>query len=118
MNNDLSFWRKLMLSLTGEPKTDADISYLYRNIARPGIPASALWDAEKGARTRFENTGLDYLTMDDIRKMAIRNRGLGIKQTDADIPEKSPTGRIMQEVLGNDYLFVPKKQGADDFWSY
>ena len=56
--------------------------------------------------------------MDDIRKMAIKNRGLGIKQTDADIPEKSPTGRIMQEVLGNDYLFVPKKQGADDFWSY
>lgn len=118
MNNNLSFWRKLLLELTDTPKTDADVAYLYRNIARPGIPASALWDAEKGARTRFENTGLDYLTLNDIRKTAIKNRGLGINQTNADIPVKSPTGRIMQEILGEDYLFVPKKQSADDFWSY
>ena len=52
MNNDLSFWRKLMLELTNAPKTDADIAYLYRNIVRPGVPASALWDAEKGAEER------------------------------------------------------------------
>lgn len=120
MNNDLSFWRKLMLSLTGEPKTDADISYLYRNIARPGIPASALWDAEKGAEERARNNiyAKMGLSTKDFREKAILNRGLGVNQTDADIPEKSPTGRIMQEILGDSYLFVPKKQGADDFWSY
>ena len=120
MNNDLSFWRKLMLELTNAPKTDADIAYLYRNIVRPGVPASALWDAEKGAEERA-NTNM-YAKMGlgtkDFREKAILNRGLGINQTDADIPEKSPTGRIMQEILGDSYLFVPKKQGADDFWSY
>ena len=113
MNNDLTFWRKLMLELLDNPKTDADIAYIYRNMVRPEIPASALWDAEKGAeigiRPKYEN-------MFDARKRALKNRGWYIGQTNADMPEKTPTGAIMQQLLNPDYLVVPEKKDMSNIW--
>lgn len=116
MNQDLSFWRKLILDFTDKPKTDADIRYIYKDLVRPEIPATALWDAENGAIKRFYNTGLDSLTLDDIRKTAIKNRGWGIDQKPEDMPYKTPTGRIMEQLLNPDKIIVPDKNKMDDIW--
>ena len=109
MNNDLSFWRKLMLDLTSSPKTDADIAYVYRNLVRPEIPASALWDAEKGALERYQITDPRLESLGDIRKKAIRNRGWGLDQNASDMPYRTATGAIMKQLLNPDYLVVPEK---------
>lgn len=116
MNNDLGFWRKLMLDLLDNPKTDADIAYIYRNMVRPEIPASALWDAEKGANERFQNSGLDYQSLNDLRQKAVKNRGWGINQTDADMPARTPTNAIMKQLLNPDYIIVPEKSEMGNIW--
>ena len=118
MNNDLSFWRKLILDFTDEPKTDADIAYLYRNIARPEIPVSALWDAEKGARRRA-NTEMylkNGMGTRDFREIALKNRGWAIGQKDTDMPYKTPTGAIMEQILNPDKIIVPDKDKMGNIW--
>ena len=120
MNNDLSFWRKLLLDIGGRPKTDADIAYLYRDLVRPEIPASALWDAERGANERANNIIYAKYEMgpSDFREKAILNRGWGINQTAQDMPEKTPTGRIMRQLLEErpDYIVVPERNEMSNFW--
>ena len=101
MDNNLGFWQKLMLSLGATPKTDADLGYIYRNIARPEIPVSALWDAENGALERQKHVNPEVFSLDDLRKMALQNRGWGIGQTDADMPTRTPTGLQMEDLLRN-----------------
>lgn len=120
MNNDLGFWRKLLLNITETPKTDADIAYLYRDLVRPEIPASALWDAEHGAEQRANTNMYAKYGMgpSDFRKEAVLNRGWGIGQTAADMPKKTPTGRIMEQLMNPDYLIVPKKEDMPNFWGY
>ena len=118
MNNDLSFWRKLVLGLTDKPKTDADIAYLYRNIVRPEIPISALWDAEKGAQQRanaeiYLKNGMGPR---DFRELALKNRGWAVGQTDADMPTKTPTGAIMQQLLNPDMIVVPEYKDMRNIW--
>lgn len=118
MNNDLSFWRKLILDITNTPKTDADIAYLYRELVRPEIPASALWDAERGAQERA-NTEVNLkkeMKPKNFRKEAVLNRGWGIDQTEADMPKKTPTGRIMEQLMNPDVLIVPKKEDMRNLW--
>lgn len=118
MNQDLSFWRKLMLDLNATPKTDADLAYLYRNLVRPEIPASALWDAEKGARDRA-NTSYAAKTnksVKDFRPMAIKNRGWGLEQSAEDMPKRTPTNAIMKQLLNPDYLIVPEKSEMGNIW--
>ena len=120
MENDLSFWRKLMLDLNATPKTDADLAYLYRNLVRPEIPASALWDAEEGAKKRAsyeqELYGHLFKDVDSTRPKAIRNRGWGIDQKPEDMPYKTPTGRIMEQLLNPDRLIVPDKNKMGNIW--
>lgn len=118
MNNDLSFWRKLMLELNAAPKTDADLAYLYRNLVRPEIPASALWDAEKGAMERASTPMAAKYEMGtkDFRKNAILNRGWGLDQQASDMPYRTPTGAIMKQLLNPDYLIVPEKSEMRDIW--
>ena len=116
MNNDLSFWRKLVLSLNDEPKTDADIAWLYRKIARPEIPASALWDAEKGAMQYLANHSNENYDLNYSRKHALDNRGWGTWQTEKDMPYRTPTGAIMEQLLNPDMLIVPKKEDMSDIW--
>ena len=114
MENDLSFWRKLLLEITGNPKTDSDIAYLYKNMARPEIPVSALWDAEKGARIGI-NPKIEE-TLNQARERALKNRGWYIGQTDKDMPRKTPTGAIMHQLLNPDYLIVPDKSEMSNIW--
>lgn len=116
MNNDLSFWRKLSLVNGGSPKTDNEIRYLYRDLVRPNIPVNALWDAERGVNMRGPYVDPEMYSMRDLRKMAIKNRGLGINQTDKDIPEISPTGKIMKQLLGPDVLVVPEYKDMQNLW--
>lgn len=116
MNNDLGFWRKVLLNLSQQPKTDADIKYLYRNLVRPGIPVNALWDAEKGAIMRSRSVNPEEFSIGDLRKMAVTNRGIGVNQTDADIPQVSPTGQIMNRLLGLDVLVVPEYKDMKNLW--
>lgn len=118
MNQDLSFWRKLMLDLNATPKTDADLAYLYRNLVRPEIPVSALWDAEKGARDRA-NTSYATKTdksVKDFRPIAIKNRGWGLEQSAEDMPKRTPTNAIMKQLLNPDYLIVPEKSEMGNIW--
>lgn len=116
MNNNLGFWRKLMLSLGANPNNDADIGYVYRNIARPEIPASALWDAERGALERSRYVNPEDQSLSDLRKTAILNRGWGLDQTIADMPKYTPTGMSMEQLLAPDYLMVPDKKDMSNIW--
>lgn len=115
MNDDLTFWRKLVLSLTNQPKTDSDISWLYRKLARPEIPASALWDAEKGAQKYFSTNGPNT-ELSEAREKAIKNRGWGLDQTAADMPVWTPTRGYMEQLLNPDVLVVPRKEDMSNIW--
>lgn len=115
MDKDLGFWRKLGLSMGGNPKTDDEIRYVYRNLVRPNIPVAALWDAERGAQIRNYHSDPRLSDMDGWRKIAVKNRGLGIKQTDKDIPKLSPTGKIMEQLL-QDVLVVPEYKDMKNLW--
>lgn len=119
MNNNLGFWRQLMFDLMDvQPKTEADLAYVYKDLVRPEIPTSALWDAEKGARLRH-NTNDSYkksMSIDDFRKEAIKNRGWGLDQTAEDIPVWTPTHRYMEQLLNPNMLIVPKKEDMGNFW--
>lgn len=118
MEKDLSFWRKLMLDLNATPKTDADLAYLYRNLVRPEIPVSALWDAEKGARERAGTfyAAKNEMSVKDFRPTAIKNRGWGLDQTAGDMPKRTPTNAIMKQLLNPDYLIVPEKNEMGNIW--
>lgn len=109
-------WQKILLSLGADPKTDSELAYVYRNMARPEIPASALWDAEKGAMLRRSSTNPEQFSLSDLRRMAIANRGWGVDQTAADMPETTPTGRIMKQLLAPDVLVVPDKRDMTNLW--
>lgn len=118
MNQDLSFWRKLMLDLNATPKTDADLAYLYRNLVRPEIPVSALWDAERGARDRANTSyaAKNEMSVKDFRPIAIKNRGWGLEQSAEDMPKRTPTNAIMKQLLNPDYLIVPEKNEMGNIW--
>lgn len=113
MENNLGFWQKLMLSLGATPQTDADLGYIYRNMVRPEIPASALWDAESGARLNYNPKNEN---MDVARERAIFNRGWGLNQTAEEMPTRTPTGAIMQQLLNPDYIIVPDKKDMSNIW--
>lgn len=93
MNNNLSLWQKLQLALSQEPKTDDEIRYIYRNLVRPDIPVNVLWDAERGAKIRYRSVDPRDYSLNDLRKVAVFNRGIGIDQTDADKAIITPTGQ-------------------------
>ena len=98
--------------------SDTDIMKFYAGRYNQYATPESLRDIERGLKTYLDNIHTMQTDLSWLRDRALQKRGLRYDQTLKDIPEKSPTGRIMQELLNEDYLFVPKKQNHDDFWSY
>jgi hypothetical protein len=80
--------------------TDSDILNLYRGRYNQYATPEALRDVELGIQRYLDNprTPLRF-TLDGLRDQALRARGLGYDQSFDEIPEKSPTGRILREII-------------------
>lgn len=82
--------------------SDKDILDLYRGRTNMYATPEALRDVELGVQAAFNDPRRTFeLFYDDMRDKALRARGLKYNQSYDEIPEKSPTGRIMKEVIKN-----------------
>lgn len=82
--------------------SDKDILDLYRGRTNMYSTPEALRDVELGVQAAFNDPRRTFeLFYDDMRDKALRARGLKYNQSYDEIPEKSPTGRIMKEVIKN-----------------
>ena len=80
--------------------SDEDIMNFYRGRYNLYATPEALRDVERGVKAKIEAPStLIYPTLDELRDRALRARGLRYDQTFDEIPEKSPTGRILREII-------------------
>lgn len=80
--------------------SDEDIIRLYRGRYNQYATPEALRDVERGVQTYLNDprTPLRF-TLDGLRDDALRARGLKYNQGFDEIPERSPTGRFLREII-------------------
>lgn len=80
--------------------SDEDIMNFYRGRYNQYATPEALRDIERGVQMNiYDPQSPLRFTLDGLRDQALRARGLRYDQSFDEIPEKSPTGRILREII-------------------
>lgn len=108
MNDDLSVWKKILLSTIAQPQTDQEIDYVMRGYKKPSITDAILRDAYRGAVARDSQVGGDTSSWKDWIQQAIDTRTAPEMRNVTQRGQRfSPTGADMFDLWNPD--LVPGK---------
>ena len=80
--------------------SDEDIMRLYRGRYNQYATPEALRDVERGVLAYTNDLKTKFrFALDDLRDQALRARGLKYNQGFDEIPEYSPTGRFLEDII-------------------
>lgn len=79
--------------------SDNEILRLYQTKYNRYATPEALRDIERGVQMYFDNNPRSWMPIDKLRDDGLKSRGLRYNQTFDEIPERSPTGRLLRGII-------------------